>query len=157
MLHRDETPSLPQLPQAKTVTSEGVGKTQLEGTLNPVNTTCKQKLQDIPTAKTTITPVPLHNTELHPALYKQRTITKPQVSHVQHTLRLHSPRRLKNKRIRNKKLEKLIKEYTKIAKDVRIKKPKIFKPLPSHISKAYAPTPKSHNGGNKPTIHPMQL
>ena len=95
------------------MSSEGTGKTIVplptEVNKNKISIYI-QKLQDIPRTKTTITPVIPVNTGFHLVLYKQRALPEVQVPQVQQTLRLRAPRKHKKRWIRNKKLDKLIKE-----------------------------------------------
>ena len=116
----------------------------------------KATLHEIPRCKTTLQPVIPTNTILHPGLCTQRTLQDVLLPQVQQVKRLHTPRKHKKKRVRNKNLEKLIKEYSKIAKVVRTAKTNILKPLPTHIARAYAPTPKSYKARTT-TVCPMQL
>ena len=106
LLHRDETPSFPLLPQENLVSSEGEGKTVVplptEVTKSTISTDI-EKLQDIPRFKTTITPLIPANTEIHSGLYKQQTLPDVPLPQVQHNIQLHVPKKLKKKRIRNKK------------------------------------------------------
>ena len=78
-------------------------------------------------------PVIYTNIVLYPSLHKQRTFQDVILPHVQYAKRLHIPRKYKKKMIRDKKLEKLIEEYSKIAKVIRTTKTKLLKPLPTHI------------------------
>ena len=111
---------------------------------------------EIPRCKTMLHPVIYTNIVLYPSLHKQRTFQDVILPHVQYAKRLHIPRKYKKKRMRDKKLGKLIKEYSKIAKVVRIAKTKILKPLPTYTSRAYVPTPKSCRPRTT-SIYPMQL